>query len=258
MKYKKLFIFLLLPLSLAAQENYEIQVYASPTMTKGMTMFELHSNYTFQGEQNIVKGVRPSYHALHETIEVTHGIADNFELGFYLFMNYTNPYGFQVVGTHLRPRFSAPASWKLPVGVSLSTEIGYQTSEYSAETWSVELRPIVDKTFGKLYVSLNPVLGFSLKGVDKQSSPEVTPNVKAALALTPKVSVGAEYYGNLGTLKGFERGPQQEHALFVVADLYIDPKWEINFGPGWGLTNVTDGLVVKFLLGRRIQWKKSK
>jgi hypothetical protein len=256
MKYKKVLLLLLLPFSLAAQENYEIQVYASPTMTKGMTMFELHSNYTFQGEQNIIKGVRPSYHALHETLEITHGITENFELGFYLFTNYTNNYGFQVIGTHLRPRFAAPASWKLPVGVSLSAEIGYQSQHYSAETWSVELRPIIDKTIGKLYIALNPVLGFTLKGIDKESSPAVTPNIKTALAITPKVSIGAEYYGDLGPLNHFESGPDQSHALFVVADLYVDPKWEINFGPGWGLTKATDGLVMKFILGRRIQWKK--
>ena len=34
------------PASLRAQENYEIQVYPSETMPKGVTMFELHSNYT--------------------------------------------------------------------------------------------------------------------------------------------------------------------------------------------------------------------
>ena len=28
-----------------AQDNYEIQVYAAETVTPGVTMFELHSNY---------------------------------------------------------------------------------------------------------------------------------------------------------------------------------------------------------------------
>lgn len=255
---RAIFLLLLFPLSLCAQENYEIQVYSSPTMNKGMTMFELHSNYTLQGEKNIVKGVRPTYHALHETLEITHGFTKNFELGFYLFTNYTSPYGFKIIGTHLRPRFSIPTSWNLPVGLSLSTEIGYQSENYSDETWSIELRPIIDKTIGKLYISLNPVLGISLKGFDKQDAPAFTPNIKASFAVTPVVSIGTEYYGDLGSLKGFERGPEQSHALFAVADLYVDPKWEINFGPGWGLTKVTDGLIMKVILGRRIQWKKAK
>jgi hypothetical protein len=241
-----------------AQENYEIQVYSAPTMARGQTIFELHSNFTFQGEKNTVKGVRPSYHALHETIEITHGISENFELGFYLFMNYTSPYGYQIVGTHLRPRIAAPEKWKLPVGLSLSTEIGYQRMEYSAETWSVELRPIIDKTFGKFYLSFNPVFGIQLKGIEKQSAPAFAPNIKASYAVSSKLSIGSEYYGDLGTLNHFENGPNQSHALFAVADLYVDPRWEINFGPGWGLTNATDGLVIKLLVGRRIDWKHAK
>src|ERR1700748_321245 len=106
-----LLIFLALPIELFAQDNYEIQVYSAPTMDKGMSMFELHSNFTFDGERNIVKGVRPSYHALHETLESTTGITDNFEIGFYLFTNYTSPYGWHVIGSHIRPRIAAPESW---------------------------------------------------------------------------------------------------------------------------------------------------
>ena len=37
-------------LSLAAQENYEIQVYGAATVPRGVTMFELHSNYTTSGD----------------------------------------------------------------------------------------------------------------------------------------------------------------------------------------------------------------
>src|SRR2546430_1658962 len=103
MKQLTVLILFLISLKIIAQENYEIQVYASPTMTKGMTIFELHSNYTFRGEKQIVNGVLPSWHSLHETIEITHGITENFELGFYLFTNYSPGYGFHVIGTHLRP-----------------------------------------------------------------------------------------------------------------------------------------------------------
>ncbi|MES2005780.1 MAG: hypothetical protein V4450_14775 [Bacteroidota bacterium] len=248
----------LFPLLLHAQENYEIQVYSSPTMTKGQTIFELHSNYTLQGGKDIVKGVLPSYHSVHETLEITHGITNNFELGFYLFTNYTPQHGWKVIGTHIRPRIAAPDSWKLPVGLSLSAEIGWQNKEYSAETFNMELRPIIDKTFGKFYLSFNPTMGITFSGVDKPSAPAFAPNVKASYAVSPKISLGTEYYGDLGPLNQFEKLPEQNHALFFVADLYLDPKWEINFGPGFGLTEATDGLVMKLILGRRIDWKRHK
>ena len=37
------------PIIAQAQDNYEIQVYASPTVGKDTTMVELHSNYSFIG-----------------------------------------------------------------------------------------------------------------------------------------------------------------------------------------------------------------
>ena len=243
-------------LSVHAQENYEIQVYGSETTTKGQTMFELHSNYTSNGNKDVVNGVIPANHSIHETIEITHGITDNFELGFYIFTNYSPNHGWQIIGSHLRPRISAPEKWGLPIGLSLSAEIGWQKPEYAAETFSMELRPIIDKTIGKFYFCFNPTLGFAFQGTDINSSPAFAPNIKTSISASPKYSLGLEYYGDLGPLKQFEKLPQQNHAIFVVADLYVDPKWEVNLGPGFGLTDATDKLVFKLIVGRRINWSK--
>ncbi|QEC68186.1 hypothetical protein FRZ67_13070 [Panacibacter ginsenosidivorans] len=252
------FSLLFITSSVCGQENYEIQVYGAQTQQKSSTIFELHSNYTFDGERQEIKGVRPTYHALHETIEITHGITDNFELGFYLFMNYLPGYGFNVIGTHLRPRIMAPAKWKLPVGLSLSAEIGYQSAHYSAETWSIELRPIIDKQWEKLYISLNPTLGVQLKGIEESSAPAFAPNIKANYAFFKNGAIGAEYYGDLGPLNAFEKGPQQSQAIFATFDLLNNTHWELNTGAGFGLTDATDGFVFKVLVGRRIYWNKEK
>lgn len=254
-KISILFISLFLFNIAAAQDNYEIQVYGSPTQTKGSTMFELHSNYTFDGQKNIIDGVRPSNDALHETLEITHGVTDNFEIGFYFFTNYTSPYGYKYVGSHIRPRVSVPENWHWPVGVSLSTEIGFQSSDYSEDTWSLEIRPIVDKQFNKVYVAFNPTFGVGLKG-SSDHSPSFEPNIKTSYSFN-KVALGLEYYGSLGQMDNIPQLSRQNHALFVAADVDIDPRWELNFGPGWGLTQATDAFVFKVILGRRITWKKT-
>lgn len=242
-------------LVLKAQENYEIQVYGSQTQQKNSTIFELHSNYTFNGERSTVKGVRPSYHSLHETIEITHGLGDIFELGAYLFMNYTPHYGYQVVGTHIRPRVMAPAKWKIPVGLSLSAEIGYQRKEYSDETWNIEVRPIIDKQWDKLYISFNPTFGIALTSVDKNSAPVFEPNLKVSYSATQKFAFGVEYYGSLGAINSFETFKGQSHGVFAALDLINNPKWEFNAGAGFGLTPATDGFIFKIIVGRRIFWK---
>lgn len=241
-----------------AQDNYEIQVYGSETQAKHSTIFELHSNYAFDGERNIVDGVRPSYHALHETLEITQGITDNFEIGFYLFTNYTSPYGYKIIGSHIRPRIAAPEKWKLPVGLSLSAEIGYQSQDYSPDTWSAEIRPIIDKQWKKLYISFNPAIGISLKGVNQNAAPSFEPNVKASYSFFKNANLGIEYYGSMGPLNQFDKLPEQNHALFFVYDLQNNDNWELNVGPGWGLTPATDGFVFKILVGRKVQWKKTK
>ena len=61
------------------------------------------------------------------------------------------------VGTHIRPRFLVPERYHLPVGISISNEIGYQRPRISADTWTWECRPIVDKKIGRWYGSFNPL-----------------------------------------------------------------------------------------------------
>ena len=111
-----------------AQDNYEIQVYGAPTVKKGSTMFELHSNYTKIGSTETKNGVYATNHIFHETIEVTHGFTDNFEIGFYMFNAIGSDGRTAYVGSHIRPRIAAPLKWKLPFGLSLSAEVGYQKS----------------------------------------------------------------------------------------------------------------------------------
>ncbi len=254
MKIYFIFFVLLSFIKASAQDNYEIQVYGSSTQTKGSAMFELHSNYTFTGEKNIVDNVRPSNHALHETLEITQGITSNFEIGFYFFTNYTSRFGYKYVGSHIRPRIRVPDKWNWPVGVSLSTEIGFQSRFYSEETWSIEIRPIIDKQFNKVYISFNPTLGIALKGTSDHT-PSFEPNLKTSYSFN-KFGIGLEYYGDTGPIDKISPLNEENHALFAVADLYIDPEWEINFGPGWGLTQAADALVFKIIVGRRITWNK--
>jgi hypothetical protein len=260
-KFFKCILRALLPLGLVlapgigvAQNNYEIQVYASPTQAKGSTMFELHSNYTFDGSKDTVDGVIPSNHSLHETLEITTGITPVFELGFYLFTNYTPGYGYQFVGTHLRPRVMAPSDWGIPFGLSLSVEVGYQKPAYANETWSLEIRPIIDKTWGDLYVSINPTFGIALKSQYSNSVPTFEPNVKISYSIMKNAALGLEYYGDMGPVTQFDQGPQQNHALFATYDLLNNLKWELNIGFGFGLTPSTDPFIFKVILGRRVKW----
>ena len=88
---------------LYAQGCYEIQMYGSELVSPGATIFELHSNFTFKGSKTVVDGQYPTEHQLHETLEITHGFSDWFELGFYVFTSADSRVGWQWVGDHIRP-----------------------------------------------------------------------------------------------------------------------------------------------------------
>jgi len=241
----------LVPTTAAAQGNFEIQVYGSETVAPGTTMFELHSNSAIRGTTRTEDGIRPTQHAVHETLEITHGWTPWFETGFYIFTSIQPDQGWEWVGNHIRPRVRVPEDWYWPVGLSLSVEVGYQRREYSTDTWTMEIRPIIDKQIGPWYLAFNPVLDQSLKGQGTHKGIEFSPNAKVGFDLTKVVSPGIEYYGGLGPLDNFDAIRHQQHLLFAVVDLNVDPRWEINFGVGVGLTHDTDGLVLKMILGRR-------
>jgi hypothetical protein len=235
----------------AAQNNYEIQVYGSDTVPAGALMVESHTNFTLQGSKTPIDGVLPTNHSFRETIELTYGINDWFETGFYIFTSAQSGQGWQWVGDHIRPRVRVPEKWHWPVGVSLSTEIGYQRRQYSTDTWSFELRPIVDKKIGKWYMAVNPALEKSLHGLNQNKTFEFAPAVKVSYDVVKKVSIGMEYYGSTGPISGFDPAAEQQHQFMPVVDLNVSEKWEFNFGAGVGVTRSTDHWLMKAIIGRR-------
>jgi hypothetical protein len=237
---------------LLAQGNYEVQVYPSETVKPGSTMVELHSNFTVQGSTSTTDGTLPTNHQLHETLEITHGFTSWFETGLYQFTSAGPDQGYQWVGTHIRPRVRAPEEWAWPVGVSVSFEFGYQRPNFSPDTWTLEIRPIVDKQIGRLYVAFNPVFDRSFHGPGVRDGFVFSPNLKAGWDFTKRINAGFEYYGVLGPLGNFDALQNQGQQIVPCVDLNLSPNWEFNFGVGVGMTQGTDHLLVKMILGYRI------
>ena len=239
-----------------AQDNYEIQVYGSETVPPKTTMVELHSNFIFQGSKTTEAGVLPTEHELHETIEITQGFTPWFETGFYIFTAVPNGEGWRWVGSHIRPRVRAPASWHWPVGVSLSSEFGYARPIFSTSVWSLEIRPIVDQQKGRLYWSINPALEKALTGLEARRGWEFAPDAKISWSFTKVVAFGLEYYSGFGPIGGFDPFPYQAQQFVPAFDLDVSPKWEINFGLGVGVTRATDHMLFKAIIGRSFDWRK--
>lgn len=242
------FVLLLLSNGVCAQEAYEIQVYGSGTMAPHYTIFELHSNISSSGPRNESSFTHP----VHETLEITTGITQNFELGFYLF-NRINDGKFQYLGSHIRPRVKAPDSWNWSWGASMSVEAGFVKDPVTQKTdWDYEIRPILDKTIGKNYISLNP----AFDGVFDTQDFSFSPNIKYSYLVNPKYALGVEYYGVFGKPFNWDKYEYQTHQIYAVADLFLDPAYEVIFGVGRGITASSDIWNFRLILGRRVHWGK--
>jgi hypothetical protein len=208
----------------------------------------LHSNYTFKGSKLLTNP--KAAHWENETLEITHGLGKNFELGFYTFTAFAPDGSFQYLGNQIRPRVTVPQDWNWSVGGSLSMEVGFfRPHKDSSFILQGELRPIIDKTAGNWYFAFNPNLEFVLTG-EKELG--LTPQLKTVYTIRKVVGVGIEYYGALGTFKKILPLQRQEHLLGPMIDLYVHPKWEVNGGVLFGLTKSSNQRIVKLLLGRRV------
>jgi hypothetical protein len=238
-------------LSLKAQDNYEIQVYGSETVASGRTMVELHSNYTINGTKDVIDGAYPTNHIVHETIEITHGWNKWFETGFYFFNALGSDGRSGYVGSHIRPRVAAPEEWHWPVGASLSVEVGFQKKVYSPNTATIEIRPIIDKTYKGFYFAFNPTLDGNFAGPDKGRGLIFSPNAKMSYSFTKILALGLEYYGSTGPFFHYDPFIQQQQQLFIATDLNFSDNWEFNAGLGYGFTDATDKFIAKIIIGRR-------
>ena len=247
-------VLLLLSASAAAQDLFEIQVYPYDTVTPCRTMVELHMNYFPSGTKQAEDETFPNHHQFHFTVEVTHGLTKHFELAGYLVTAVVPGVGPKFAGARVRPRFRLPETLRLPFKVSISTELGFNKQQFDPNTITLEIRPILEREIGKWYLSFNPDLSKSFRGINSHRGFEFEPGLKVSYAVTKRIEPGFEYYAATGPVTHFERLRDQHHLIFPTLEVNAGPNWELNFGVGRGLTSTSERWVVKWILGYRLKF----
>jgi hypothetical protein len=217
-------------------------------------MVELHTNYFPSGTTDAPAGEFAMNHQSHVTIEVTHGFTKYFECAGYLVTAAHVPSeGGKFAGARIRPRFRFPEIDNFPFRVSLSFELGFNRPEFESNTRTLEIRPILERQQGRLYVSINPDLSKALKGPDSGNGLEFEPGVKLSWNVTPMVAAGVEYYGATGEITRFAPRADQHHIIFPTVDFDVSRDWELNFGVGRGLTGTSEHWIVKSIVGYKFK-----
>jgi hypothetical protein len=234
---------------LHAQDPFEIQVYEYPTVPKGMWNLETHLNYIGRGTKFFEGTVAPTNNQSHLTFELTHGITERFELAGYLALARRVGHGPEYVSWRVRPRVSLPPSWKLPVDVSISGEVGFPRDIYDENSVTLEIRPIIEKRLGRFQLDFNPVIGRALRGPGSDEGWDFEPGARFGYRWTPRFASSLEYYGAIGPLGDLLPGNEQVHQFFPGGDVKLSDSIIWNFGIGIGVTDAGSRLIYKSRIG---------
>lgn len=232
-----------------AQDPFEIQVYEYPTVPRGRYNLETHLNYVGRGTTVPEGGVATTNRRTHLTFELTRGITDHFELAGYLVTAKRSGHMPELVGWRVRPRVRAPESWRLPVGLSLSAEVGFPRRLYEENSVTLEIRPIIERQFGRLQLDVNPVVGRALRGPHAAAGWDFEPGVRLGYAATRRLDLSVEYYGSTGLVTDPLPGSEQVHQLYPGFDYLFRDTVVLNVGVGFGATNAGNRSVLKMRLG---------
>jgi hypothetical protein len=203
-----------------AEDEFEIQVYDADTAPPGEVGFELHVN-TGAARQS------------HFTLEPHVGLTRWIEAGAYLQTALSSDGRFDYAGVKLRVKGRVPRRFAGVVGLALNLELSSVPAIFEANRWGLELRPIVDARWKRLYASVNPIVGIDLLGA-LAGRPQLEPAATVLLEIWRGIAIGAEYYAALGPVTALLPRREQVHRLFGVVDVQYG-KFAVHAGAGAGL-----------------------
>jgi hypothetical protein len=232
-----------------AQDAFEIQVYEYETIPKGKWNLETHINYIGKGTKFFEGTVAPMNNQFHLTFELTRGITNLYEIAGYFLTAHRPGAGYEFAGWRFRNRVRAPKSWGLPVDLSVSAEFGFPQKQFEENPVTLEIRPIIEKKFGRFQFDINPILDRALSGPGAKDGWILEPCMRLGYTLNKWLDPSLEYYSELGPLTDLLPPDKQAHQFYPGGDLKLGTNTVVTFGVGFGMTNVRNRLIYKIRIG---------
>ena len=237
----------------AAQlDPYEFEVY--PYATEGRGMIEIESDNAVVANGHSQPGVGTASAATYRSQgmwysgeELTYGLTDRIEAAAYVTFAQPNGHGFWWAGNKLRLRGRLFDENVLPVNLGWYAELEWhKTPQFDDADLELELKPIIEKDFGRLSLILNPVFEKPLYGRGHDQGFEFGYRNGAYYRWLRYLSPGVEFYGGIGLIDDSDPLTDQQHYIFPVLWGELPHGIEYNVGPGFGLTSGSDHVIMKF------------
>ena len=231
----------------AAHAVDEIQVYNADIAPLHTFTLQQHLNYVWSGSQtpDFEGGFAP-YHSLNGTPELAYGVTDWYEIGFYAPFAINSSGTFLPGGAKFRHLFVSPHAEQRKFFYGLNIELSYQAPRFSPNPFAMEFRPILGvRDLGWEFI-INPIVDIDF---GPSGSAQFAPALRLAREVGGGVMLGAEYYAGFGPIGNISPADAQQHTLFGVIDFTMFGL-DVNFGLGFGLTDASDKIVTKLIIGR--------
>jgi len=232
-------------LASSARATDEIQVYNAGIAETGQFTIQQHLNYVALGQKSPpFPGGLASNHSLNGTPEFAYGVTDWWEVGLYLPFSIQDE-RFYSDAFKLRTLFVSPHAEQRNVFYGVNFEFSNETPPFSQSRFSMEIRPIIGVRNSDYEFIVNPIVDIHF---GKFAEQHFTPAARIARKFGDDLFAGFEYYSDLGQIGRFDKLADQQHTLFAVTDFKAGV-FDVNFGVGYGLTQASDRLVVKTIIG---------
>ena len=232
----------------AAIDLYEIQIYSGETAPFHQLTLELHSNSMLRATGHLAKEqLRP--YEVHETLEATYGVSPHIEIGQYLCTAkfVTGDYGYAGSRTKLHFGIGNAETWPLAFGGNI--ELDYMRRQAEENPLSLEVRPIIEKRVGKLWLIGDFAFEKPFSGPGTHDGVTFTPSGLISYDLFSWFTPALEYYSDMGPVRHLPAAQYQQHFLVPAVNLNLFPQLELNFGVGVGLTTASNGTFLKSIIG---------
>jgi hypothetical protein len=146
----------------AQVDPFEFEVYPVQTIGKGLIEIESLNSFVPEGhttgDAGTSAGTYPSNLMYRTALELTYGLTDRIEAAAYLNLAKPDAAPFQYAGSKFRLRGSFFEPGELPVDLGWYTELDWhRTPRFDDAELELEVRPIIEKDFGRLQISVDPI-----------------------------------------------------------------------------------------------------
>jgi len=206
----------------AAQlDPWEFEVYPYATESRGMLELETDNavvaNGHSEGANGTARGSFRSQGMWYNGNELTYGLSDRIEAAAYLDFAQPSGHGFWWAGDKLRLRGRLSGEDVLPVNLGWYVELEWhKTPQFDDADLELELKPIIEKDFGRVSLILNPVFEQPLYGRGHDQGFEFGYRNGAYYRWRRYFSPGLEFYGGVGLIDDNDQLSQQQHYIFPV------------------------------------------